>query len=445
MVRLSQLSVSRRTIGGPLALRVWAVLLLAIYWGYGSYRDNFGGDGWPLEFDPGPNMGANFRTYRHASDLALAGEPFYGVAPPGLQDWAVYLYAPITVIPYTPFTLVRWEVGYAILVLANLLAGLVSAWMVVGFIEADGPCLGWIDLTVIGGIFLLSPFTFGTIYYGNINLLLALALVVGFLHLGCRWESMAGLAFGLAALWKVFPALVGVWLLQRRAYRAIGASVAVGSGGLLAGLLLFGRQRTQQYFLDVLLGRTETARFVGGYPADGTYYVTLQRPISQLLWTVWPGAPGELLLPLTAAVAAMILWPFYRSIETEMDHLLAIFATVIVVVTVFPALQWYLVLLFFPMIPLMYLWDGPGRNVFLVGAFLLFYNTRPGDLVRWVRDGPVPTVVEPMLVDVFTLATVQLYALAIMLAAGWWARRHGRHSTGQAVREPFRMTGRRGS
>ena len=407
----------RRPLVGRRRWGVWAVMLFAICWGYAAYDRDFDPDWLGLGWNPGGNVGANLRTYRYTAKLAREGQSFYEVAPPGLEEWAVYLYPPVTVVAYYPFTLLEWMHGYWLVVCLNGIAGLLVAGAIVRYVDGADRRLGWLDVGLVTGLVLVSPFTFGTIYYGNINLLVALAFVVGLLSLERDRPVVSGTAFGLAALFKLFPALVGAWLLRRRSWRTIASATAVGSGGLLAGLAVYGWEPTATFFAEVLVDRAETANFVGGYPAGGTYYVTVQRPLSHLLWGVFPNAPSELLTPLALLVSAGVLAVFYTDVETLQDRLVAIFATLVVTVTVFPALQWYLVLLFFPMVPLWYVWDGPGRLLFLAGGAVMFANAFPGGLVERVREYGLPQLLEFVLVNVFTFATVQLYGIAVMLTA----------------------------
>jgi hypothetical protein len=392
-------------------------MVFAILWGYRSYDRNFNPEWLAGGWNPGGNVGANFRTYRYAAELAREGQSFYGVAPPGLADWAVYLYPPITVTAYYPFTGIEWLTGYWLLVGLNALAGIGVAAAIVRYLDRFDRRLGWVDTALIVGLVLASPFTFGTIYYGNINLLVAAAFVGGLLALDDDREVVAGAAFGLAALFKLFPALVGVWLLRRRSWRSIATATAVGVGGILAGVVAYGREATVTFFSDVVINRAETAAFAGGYPVDSTFYVTIQRPLSHLLWGAFPDAPPELLTPLAGLTAVAILAVFYVDIETRQDRLLAVFATLVVTVTAVPALQWYLVLLFFPMVPLWYVWEGPGRRLFLTGGAVLFANEPPGGVVWGINEYGVPTPLKPTLVDIATVASVPLYGIAIMLVA----------------------------
>ncbi|WP_144901402.1 glycosyltransferase family 87 protein [Halobellus captivus] len=407
----------RRPRVGRSSVAVRAVMLFAILWGAASYDRNFNPAFLPPGWDPGSNVGANIRTYRYAAQVAREGQSFYGVAPPGLGDWAVYLYPPITVGAYYPFTAFEWLTGYQIIVALNVIAGVVVAAAIVRFVDRISHRLGWLDAALIVGVVLLSPFTFGTIYYGNINLIVAVAFVLGFLAIEGDRSAAGGAAFGLAALFKLFPALVGAWLLKTRSWRSIASATAVGVGGILAGVLAYGREPTVTFFTEVVPNRSETADFVGGYPVDSTYYVTIQRPLSHVIWGLFPDAPAEALLPLALLVSGVVLAVFYRDVRSLQGRLIAIFATLVVTVTVFPALQWYLVLLFFPMIPLWYLWEGPGRLLFLAGGAVMFANSPPGAIIAEMRELGLPGVVEFVAASVFAFATVQLYGIAIMLAA----------------------------
>jgi hypothetical protein len=401
-----------RSARGP-----WAVMLFAIAWGFAAYDRNFNPDWLGLDWAPYDEVGANLRTYRYAAELAREGQSFYGVAPPELADWAVYLYPPITVVAYYPFTAFEWMTGYWLVVALNVVAGLAVAALIVQFVDRVDHRLGWLDVALIAGLLLLSPFTFGTMYYGNINLLLALAFVGGFLALERDRQGVAGAAFGLAALFKLFPALVGTWLLRERARLSIATATATGIGGLLAGLVVYGREATATFFTEVVAGRAETADFVGGFPAGGTFYVTVQRPLSHVLWGLFPNAPPELLTPIALLVGGSVLYAFYRDVETLQERLIAIFATLVVTVTLIPALQWYLVLLFFPMVPLWYVWTGPGRRLFLAGGAVMFANEYPGALVEAIRDYGFPDLLELVLLDVVVFASIPLYGIGIMLVA----------------------------
>lgn len=407
--------VARRALGA------WLVLLSALPLGLRGYYTNphIGLGVW----NPGEwNMGINYRAYHVAAEAARAGKDFYAVHVPGVE-WAVYLYPPITVVPFYPFTLVEWTTGYAIMTGLSVLAGVAGTALIVDYVEDVGRPIGWLDVALILALFLLSTHVMGSIYYGNINLLLAFAFAVGFWALANGRDRLAGAAFGAAALYKVFPALVGVWLLRDRRWVATAAAAATGLGGLVAGAALFGPRTTWVYFTDVLAGRSGSTAFIGGYPVDGTYYVTVQRPLSHVLWTVWPGAPYPVLVGLAVVAGAAVLAYFYRDVRDRRDRLMAIFATAVVAVVLFPSFRFYLVLLYLPLVALLYVWeDGPGRTAFVAGGLLTSFTFRPGDVVELIAWLPDPVYALGYFVGGF--ATAQLYGLALMLAGCAWYKHH---------------------
>jgi hypothetical protein len=416
--------VSRRFFTRPLVSRrffgAWLVLAATIPLGIRSYiiRDRIGLFAW----DPGRMMGINFRVYHHAAELALDGKPFYDAPPPEAFDWAVYLYPPGTLPLFYPFTLLEWSTGYTVLTSLSVLAATGATYLLVDYVESFGPRLGWVDVTLIFLALLVSTHSFGTVYFGNINLLLALGVVFGFWALLRDREVASGAAFGVVALFKVFPALVGLWLLRDRRWHAVGAAILTGVAGLLAGLALFGVDTTAYYFTDVLTSRTDTSQFVGGYPVDGLYYVTVQQPVSWLVAAVWPDAPYAVILLVSVLVVAPTVAILYRDIKTPIDRQMAIFVTLAAMVTLLPSFRWYLVFLYPPMVTLLYLWtEGPSRLLFLAGG-LLFSVTFSTESVVDALDG-VPEPLHSVAYAVGGSAVLPLYGIVLMVVACLWYKR----------------------
>ena len=411
----------------------WLVLLAAILPGLGSYYRN---DvlAWPLGVTDGDvYMGVNYHVYHVATERALAGESFYEVAPEPAGETMVYLYPPITTAAFAPFSPFEWTTGYLLLTGVSGAASALATALLVQYVEGQGTPLGWVDVALIYGLFTLSIHVAATVFFGNINVLLGVAFVVGFWALWRDREGLAGVVFALAALFKLFPALVGVWLLREKRWTAVGAAVATGVGGLLAGILAFGPTATSQYFLEVVPGRTDSSAFVGGYPTGEHFYVTIQRPLSHLIWSVWPTAPYALLPASAVAVAGAILAYFYRFVGTERERLMAILATVVVTIVVIPSLRLYAPLVFFPFVALLYTWQGgPGRYAFLAGGLLMAFVARPEAVVTAASAlGPL----EPLVAALGTFATIQLYAFGLVLGGCAWALRTDSEQRDQASLE----------
>lgn len=399
----------------------WVVLLVALIPGVARYylEESLGLFTWDVGGGTGAYMGVNYHVYHVAAEHALSGDPFYGITPEPAGSIYVYLYPPVTVTAFYPFTTFEWTTGYTLFTALNVLAALGGTALLVQYVEDEGTPLGWLDVGLVFSLFLLSIHVAATILFGNVNVLLGVAFVVGFWGLSRGRQVLAGVAFALAALFKVFPALVGLWLLRDRQWVATGSAVLTGVAGLVTGLLLFGRDTTVRYVTEVLAGRTDAEFFVGGYPADGPYYVTIQRPLSHVVWTVWPDAPYSLLPVLAAAGSGLVLVYFYRRIETQRERLFAIFATVVVALLVVPSFRLYAPLVFLPLVALLYTWTGgPGHRAFVLGGVLFSMVIRPDPLITGTEQYlPALTgLVSPLA----TFATVQFYAYAITILACVW-------------------------
>jgi len=417
-------SIADRT-GRPLVasryVGPWLVLLAALPVGLYRYYTNpdIGLFSWRVgESTAGAYMGVNYHVYHVAAEQALAGEPFYGVAPHEATGNFVYLYPPITVPAFFPFTALEWTTGYTVFTVLTVLAGAVATVVIVRYVEGLGVPLGWVDVALVFALFVVSIHVTATIYFGNINVLLGLAFAVGFWALSRQRDALAGAAFAGAALFKLFPALVGLWLLRDRRYTAVATALATGVLGLLAGALLFGLGTTEQFFTSALSGRTDPSAFVGGYPAGGLFYVTVQRPLSHVIWALWPDAPYTV-LPISALIlCGGVLAYFYREVQTQRERVIAAFVTVVITLLVVPSFRLYAPLVFPPLIALLYTWDdGPGRYLFVAGGVLFSVAFRPSQVIAVTEQaGPFSTV----LTAVGTVGTLQLYAYGLMIGACAW-------------------------
>jgi hypothetical protein len=422
-----RLPTAAQLTGRPLVSRyypgAWLVLVVALALGLGSYvsKGEIGLFRWAIGYtDPVNYMGVNYRVYHVAAEHALAGESFYGVSPPDTVDGYRYLYPPVSVVAFYPFTLVDWTTGYTLMTLLSVLGGAVGTALTVQYVEEMDCPLGWIDVALVFALFALSIHVAATIYFGNINILLGVGFVVGFWALARERDALAGTAFAVPALFKLFPALVGVWLLRDRRWRATAVAIATGIAGIIAGIALFGLDPTVHYFTHVLGERGGSDAFVGGYPIESKYYVTVQRPLSHLIWGLWPSAPYAVLPVSSLVVCTGVLGYFYRDISTRRRRLIAMFATVTVALVVVPSFRLYAPLLFLPFVALLYSWGGRTRDraVFLLGCLLFASPTRPEYVVDAAESLPGPFA--DVLTTVGTVATVQLYAFGLMLVGCAW-------------------------
>lgn len=369
-------------------------------------------------------LGVDYVVYHVAAEAFLRGEPFYGVTPAGLPDLFRYVYPPVTILAFAPLALLGgWEAGFVLHTLLTVVAGVGTAWLTVDYLTGAGVSLARIDRLLIGGYAVASVHAMPSLVYGQVNHHLTLAVTVGFLALARERERLSGAALGLAALWKLFPAALGVWLLVRRRVGAVLAAVATGLGLTLLGLVAFGADTTRAYVETAILPRTAPADFAGGLP-PGETYLTLRRPISHLLSGVDPSLYG----PLAALVCAPVLAALYRDVDARVPWLCGVFGTVAVVLLVFPSYPVYALLLTFPLVALLYLFPpGRPRRLFLAGALLSNVSIRYDEVADALAlaDAPpgVTAVVDAVVRPLFTYVTPPLVGICVMLGACVWLRR----------------------
>lgn len=364
----------------------------------------------------------DFEVYYFAAEAVLEGGPLYGVSPVGV-DYLVYAYPPLTVLAFLPLTLLPPFVAYLVFTALNLAAGLLAGRLTIGFLDRHGRTLERSDRALVYAFVALSVHAMPSTVFGQVNLPLALAFVAGFDWLDRaaeggdgptgRWESRAGVGFGLAAFVKAFPALVGVWLLRRRAWRAVGAAVLTGVAGLGLGLLAFGPDTSLAYVTEALLPRASDDAFAGGLD-PGAAYVTVRRPLSVL----FPGL-GSLGLTVAAlVVVAPAVGALYARLDvgTLVGRLVGAYATVAGTLAVLPSFPVYGVLLYFPVVPLLYVLEGRPYRVFVAGALLWNLSVRFDD-ARAVLDALGAEGIAAALRPLFALATPSLVGLAVMFLA----------------------------
>lgn len=355
-------------------------------------------------------VAANYSVYHRAAEVAIAGGDFYAAAPPAFPSFT-YLYPPATVLGYVPLTLVSPRTGFLIHSTVSIGAGLVLAWTATLVIAEAGIDVDRLDVALIGGVCLLSPYVVPTLVFGNVNLLLAAGLAVGFVGLERGRSAPAGVLFGAVASVKIFPALVGAWLLRLRAWGAILAATAMGLGVVLVGIVVFGVEVTQHYLTEVLLGQAEHTAGVTD-PARG--FVTLHRPLSLVfdrsgLWLVVP----------SVIVLAPVVGYSYVAIETARDRLIAYFTTVAAVVLAFPSTFTYVPLVYFPFIPLLYILKGRSRRLFLVGGLVMHLAISLRNDALLLAVGP-SMLMDPLmraLTTVLSVGTFPTFGLLVCLGA----------------------------
>lgn len=323
-------------------------------------------------------------VYHHVGTAVLEGQPFYEVHPPDHPRYR-FLYPPPVGLATIPYALVGSELAaYALGWLTNSIAVILLARFSIASIRRHPGSLDRIDVGLIVGFFLLSAPAVTTLVIGQVNLLLLVGIAGGALALEGGRERRAGLGFGLPALVKLFPALTGAWLLRRQAWQTILTATAVGVGGLGLGLVVFGLEPSITYLTSVLPGELAVGAFPGG-PDAAAPYMGLRRQFSVLL----PGLAQHWLLPAALLVVTPFVLASYRSMETFIDRLVALEATLVATVLVLPLEPFYVALVAFPTVPLLYLSEErPVSWLFFAGTILSTAPVTYSGLLRWAEYIP---------------------------------------------------------
>ena len=375
-------------------------------------------------------------VYLYAADAWLAGESIYETAPPDRPGYH-YLYPPITILGFLPHALLGSELAsFAIQTLLNLGFGIALAAVIWRALARRTVAITTTDRVLLVGFVLLSAHSAITLLNGQVTIPLAFALAVGFdaldrqrestaeptgksssthdgtrsSRVGLHRETLAGVAFALAALLKVFPALVGLWLLRLRAWRGVVAALVTGLGGLALGAVLLGPDLTVTYLEDVLLARYEEESFAGRPdPMDSTDGV--QRQLAAL------GVGSPIGTVLAVAILAPAVLALYRRIDTDTRRQAALLGTLVATLLFFPLQPLYFPLLAFPLVLLLYLLPpGHPRTILVIGTLVSFLRPSYDMVAEFVVGLPVPEGVETVLLT----ATEALFTFVLLPTVGLW-------------------------
>lgn len=361
----------------------------------------------------------DYHAYYFTGQAILDGEPFVGAA---IKEGTFltrkeYVYPPITGPVFVLYGLFpSWHWGYVINVGLLLAVFYQVGRVVIRFIEANGVVLARIDRFLILSFCLFSGHSILGLYRGNIDPIILLLLAVGLLAIERGDEYFGGTLWGVAALFKLFPALFGVWLIYRRSYRAIAAATAIGLSFMALGLLIFGLDTHVEFFEFILNERSREGAFRGGLDPE-LQWVTLRRPLSQFL-----PLSGNQLIVVSAAIIAPFVYLVYSESDSDLDRIVAFFATMVaLLITVVPSTANYVVYLYFPVLGLIYLTDDVRtRNLFLVGLVLVNIPLYPQHVELVVDALPIATGASDAIVGgaraIMRYSSVLLVGFLVLLA-----------------------------
>jgi hypothetical protein len=347
-------------------------------------------------------------VYYYAAESLLTSGDIYEVTPPDRPGFH-YIYPPVVIFVFVPHVLTRSPAGaYLVQTVLNVCfaAGIVAVlWRA---LTRRGVSLSRRDAALLFGFALLSTYSNISLINGQVNIGLGFAVAAGLDALDRNRDSVAGIAFALAALVKVFPAVLGLWLLRRRSYRGVVLATAVGVTGLLVGLLALGPDVTETYLTDVLTGRYDG---FDGAPDPGQTRGGAQRQVAALL-----GLGPPHLTPLAALVLAPAVGYLYLDTGTDRQQQATVLGTILATLLFLPLQRLYMMLFIFPLVVLLYRLS-PGRaRTLLLGGTLVSLVRVEFELVESALTALAPGG----LADPLLSAVEGLFAIVLPPTLGLW-------------------------
>ena len=312
----------------------------------------------------------DYQAYYFAGRAIIEGEPFVGwaITEGTFLSEKAYVYTPVTAPLFAVYGIFpRWEIGYVLNVALLFVVFFQIGRLVIDFTERHGARLQRVDRLLILGFCVFSGHSILGMYRGNVDPIILLALAVGLLAMENGEQIKGGSLWAITAHFKLFPAFLGVWMIYRRAYRAIAAAIVTGLGLLVVGVALFGIDAHIEFVDFIVNTRSREGAFLGGLDPE-LQWITLRRPLSQFL-----PLTGNQLIVLSTAIISPFVAVVYWEAESDLDVVVAFFATMVaMLITVVPSTLNYVVYLYFPLLGLIYLTEDPlTKKLFLAGLVLV--------------------------------------------------------------------------
>lgn len=326
-----------------------------------------------------PQWGYDVSAYWAAARALVAGEPLYSAAqltgPYAPQGQFLYLYPPFLAVLFVPVALLSPAAYQPVAMLWALLGAVILAASVLAVSRVEQVATDRrTTLLLLAAAFAFPP-VIGELVLGNVHLLLLGLLTIAWLAARRRdavGDMIAGVAVGAAALIKIFPAFIVVWLAATGRWRAAAAAVVAFAALATATLPITGLQPWLDYPRAILNLSA---------PADVT---------DALAPTVWLSAligfSGARLVVATVGLLA-ILWSSGRLAEPA-SYGIAVSVAVLSAPAVF---HHYLAVLVLPMLLAL---AASERRAWVGAAYLAMWGGQQPALgpLSWVLNRGLPAV-----------------------------------------------------
>lgn len=236
---------------------------------------------------------ADLVVYQYGGRAVLDGFPVYAADEP--VTGYPFTYPPVAAVLMVPLALMPGWLAGAVWTAASVAA--LAAVVVVVLRALDHATPGWLVAAVAAGALALEP-VWQNLTFGQINLLLMLAVLVDLLRPGRRWS---GVLIGIAAGVKLTPLVFVVLLVLVRRPRDAARAVLAFAGTVAIGFLVMPASAAT-YWTDGLVdaGRVGPPALAHNQSAYGALTRLLGGPPPTLLWLAVAG-PLALAVLLVAA------------------------------------------------------------------------------------------------------------------------------------------------
>lgn len=324
----------------------------------------------------------DFLTYYTAAEYALQSKQFVGENT-GMPS-GPYVYLPITVLFYVPLTLFSPIVAYILLFCVNICGGLLTSWQVIRLSDKLNIGLTIQDKLLITGAILLAPPLIGNLLNAQPNFWLLAAFLTGYQLVEKNQQLLGGVMFALPAILKLWPALLGVWLVYRCQWKAVVSAVAMGTFAIITSVGVFGTAANIEYFRYILYSRSWTELFAGGLsPEIGV--VTIRRPIS----TLFPNLDPVYMALIGVIILLPILLYYYSTATGQIGRLVAFEVTVIIILLILPSITPYFIFPFALAMPLLYVLEPPQQHIAGIASVCIVFIADASNITTLLSISPV--------------------------------------------------------
>lgn len=317
----------------------------------------------------------------------------------------LFVYLPPAAAAFVPFTVAPIHITYRVWVVIVALLFILGYYLALHWFVGEKK-LYRLRYSLILLILAFSPAVRHQVAPGQINTLLWIVFMASFYFLAKKKEVTGGVYIAIGTIFKMFPALFGVYALMRKQWKAVWVSAGVILVSNLIMLPIFGIEAYRIFFTQVLpsiaagdaWGISQSASLYGSFMLglrNGAFSFLSIHPAQVLMY-------GDIIhLVLTLAMAVLVGRTVYRHREEKgMAHVMLDYTLILLFILLFSKnihrafFIWLLpVLLYMFKFPLMksYLWvHGLGVIIFVS----LMYYEQLEDLIGlfYVRPATISMV-----------------------------------------------------